>query len=517
MRIPGPCELLPGRPDAIVDLQTDDGLALVDGQWRYSDTVIEEIDSVAVGEDLGPGTDPVRTYDILPHAGGVDFDDSGWLPLAPAETMRRLATGRVCFNWYRISVTLPRRVGDTDVTGCTVVFETAVDDYAEVWVDGALRTAPGDVGGQVVGGFNAPNRVVLTQDATPGQTFTVAVFGMNGPVSASPRNYIWMRTATLDLYLPENARTSQQVPLEVAERDGDLGSLVSARTAERIATGFEFTEGPVWSPDGSLLFSSPNTNTIYRWAPPDRVTVFRPKSGYTGADVGRYHQPGSNGLAFDPQGRLLICQHGNRRVIRVNPHGDTAVVLDSWDGKRLNSPNDVTVRSDGTVYITDPPFGLPAQHLDPDRELGFSGVFGVRDGEAFLVTDSLTGPNGVALSPDGASLYVGDWDLAHKAVMRYPLGPDGRPLGAGEVLVDLTGEAGDDAIDGLAVDAAGRVYACGPAGIWVVRPDGTVLGRLGLPESPHNLAWGDADRRSLYVTALTSVYRIRLTTEGASA
>jgi gluconolactonase len=450
---------------------------------------------------------------VHPRAEAIDFDDSLWLRLQPEETLLRLSTGRVCFNWYRVTCTLPERIGDTDVAGATVVFETAIDDYAEIWVNGALPKALGDDGGAVVSGFNAPNRVVLTTDASPGQTFTIAVFGINGPISASPENYIWMRTATLDVYRPGTAAIAEPVMLEVERRDDRLDALVPRDViAERVATGFEFTEGPVWR-DGALLFSSPNTNCIYRWAPPGRVTVFRSKSGYSGVDVGRYHQPGSNGLTFDPEGRLVICQHGNRQVIRVNPHGDTTVLSDSYDGKRLNSPNDLVFRSDGTLYFTDPPFGLPEAFDDPKRELPFSGVFGVRDSTTFLVTDSLAGPNGLAFSPDERYLYVGDWDESHKAVLRYPIGADGRAAGRGELFVDLTAEPGDDAIDGVKVDRAGNVYICGPGGIWVVAADGTVLGLLRLPESSHNLAWGE-DGATLFVTALTSVYRIALTTEG---
>ena len=510
-RLPGPPELLPQRPDAIVDLQTREGAALVGAQWRYSDTTVEQVDFVCVGADLAPSGSPNRTYEVQPRAEGVDFDDSAWRVLAPEETMLRLSTGRVCFNWYRATCTLPDRVGDTDITGATVVFETAIDDYAEVWVNGALPKSLGDDGGAVVAGFNAPNRVVLTTDARPGQAFTIAVFGINGPISASPENYIWMRTATLDIY--GDVAIAERVRVDVERRDARLDALVPAdAVAERVATGFEFTEGPVWR-GGALLFSSPNTNCIYRWAPPGRVTVFRSKSGYTGVDVGRYQQPGSNGLAFDPEGRLTLCQHGNRRVIRVNLHGDTTVLADSYEGKRLNSPNDLVFRSDGTLYFTDPPFGLPDAFDDPKKELSFSGVFGVRDGTIFLVTDELAGPNGLAFSPDERFLYVGDWDETHKAVVRYPIGPDGRPTGPGEPFADLTDEPGEDAIDGIKVDRAGHVYICGPGGIWVVAGDGAVLGLLRLPEAPHNLAWGD-DGSTLYVTALTSIYRIALHTEG---
>jgi gluconolactonase len=490
-RPPGPPELLPGRPDAIVDLQTEEGAALVGGRWRYSDARVDEVEFVELGspaDPLGPGSVPNRTYDVTPRAGAEDFDDSSWTPLAPADTMRRLANGRVCFNWYRIAVTLPERIGDVELTGSTVVFEVVVDDYAEVWVNGELPHALGDSGGPVVAGFNSPNRVVLTRDARPGDRFAIAVFGINGPISASPANYIWMRTATLDVHAPAPPQ---------------LG-------VEEVAAGFEFTEGPVWSPAGALLFSSPNTNSIYRLDPAlGKVTLFRPKSGYTGVDIGRYHQPGSNGLTFDPEGRLVLCQHGNRRVLRVNPHGDTTVLADSFQGRRLNSPNDVVCRSDGSVWFTDPPFGRPGMADDPDRELGFSGVFRVSPGgEVALIDDTLEGPNGIAFSPDERALYVGNWDADAKVVVRYELSPEGEVLDRA-VLFDMTDAPGEDAIDGIKVDVEGNLYVCGPGGIWVISPAGERLDLIELPEAPHNLAFGGDDARDLYVTAMTSVYRLR--------
>jgi gluconolactonase len=502
--LPGPHELLPGKPDAIVDLQTDEGCALVGSEWRYADCRVEEIEFVELGspdDPLGPGTVPNRTYDVVPHAEGVDFDDSTWRRLRPEELQLRLANGRVCFNWYRTAVTVPERVGDFDPTGATVVFEIVVDDYAEVWVNGELPVALGDVGGRVAGGFNTPNRVVLTQDARPGEMFTIAVFGINGPISASPRNYIWVRTATLDFYGAERAGFVEEAPLEV------LGDAPVAGPLERIAGGFEFTEGPVWTRDGALLFSSPNTNAIYRWTPTGAVSVFRAKSGYTGFDVGRFHQPGSNGLTFSPEGLLTICRHGSRDVIRVNPHGDVTVLADSHDGRRFNSPNDLVYRSDGSLWFTDPPFGLGSPE---DAELGFSGVYRVApDAELELITDELAGPNGIAFSPDERYLYVGNWDDNRKIVWRYDL-----ETRRGDVLCDLTDIPGHDAIDGIKVDVDGRLWLCGPGGIHVISPAGEQLALLRLPEDPHNLAWGDDDGRTLYITALTSVYRLRVDTVG---
>ena len=513
-RLPGPPEFLPGRPDAIINLQSDAGVALVGGEWRYCDATVRQIDFVHVGPDLGPSGAPNRTFDVIPHAEGADFDDAEWRVLVPEETQLRLGAGRVSFNWYRMSVTIPERVGELDPTGASVVFEVIVDDYAEVWVNGALPLAVGLTGGQVAAGFNAPNRVLLTRDARVGDTFQIAVFGINGPISASPRNYIWMRTATLDFYPADRAEAAVEAALDVERASAGLGVILPPGSGlEKVAGGFEFTEGPVWTRDGALLFSSPNTNTIYRWTPAGQVTVFRPKSGYTGTDIGRYHQPGSNGLTLDPDGLLTICQHGNRRVIRVNPHGDTTVLAEAFEGSRLNSPNDLVFRSDGTLYFTDPPFGLPEGFDDSEKELDFSGVFRARDGLVELVTDELDGPNGLAFSPDERFLYVGNWDPDRKVVMRYPVEPSGA-VAPGSVLYDMTGAPGEDAIDGMKVDQAGNLYVCGPGGVWILSPAGEHLGTLVLPEAPHNLAWGDEDARSLYICALSSIYRVRLAIPG---
>jgi gluconolactonase len=512
-RLARPSELLPGRPEAIIDLQTEEGAAIVGGMWRTAAAEVVGTDFVDVGDDLGPSGGANRTYDVVPHAEGVDFDDTAWEALPPAETRRRLGSGRVSFQWYRMAVTIPERVGDLDPGGCTVVFEIVIDDYAEVWVDGRMPLAIGMTGGQVVAGFNAPNRVILTDDARPGQRFQIAVLGINGPISASPRNYIWARAASLAFHSAEQAHVGVAVPLAVERVDPALDAILGDPTLELVATGFEFTEGPVWSPDGGLLFSSPNTNVIYRWDPTGVVAVHRTNSGYSGMDIGAYHQPGSNGLTFDPQGRLVLCQHGNRRILRVEPHGNVTVLADAFEGKRLNSPNDLVCRSDGTLYFTDPPFGLPGTFDDPKKELAFSGVFAVDGRGVRLVSDLLEGPNGIALSPDERYLYVANWDPERKVVLRWELDEAGEASAPVE-LFDMTGSPGEDALDGLKVDGAGNLYVCGPGGIWILTADGVHLGTLRSPEAPHNLAWGDDDARTLYITAISSIYRLRLQIPG---
>jgi gluconolactonase len=503
------------RPDAVVDLATDAGVALVGAAWKYADARIVTVAHKQPGPDLKPSGPPNRTHDILPHAGEAGFDDSRWATIAPTTLTARRGSGRLSFAWYRLQVTVPERIGRFDPAGSTAVFEIVVDDYAEVWVDGRLPQVLGQAGGHLVHGWNAPNRVVLGRNVRPGQQFQIAVFGANGPLSSPPPNYIWIRSATLDFYRAGAPGAGTAVQTRIDRRDAALDQLLPAGTQiERLATGFSFTEGPVWHPDGYLLFSDPNDNVIYRWTPDGQVSVYRTKSGYTGVDIGEYTQPGSNGLALDPQGRLTIDEHGNRRVTRLEPNGVLTVLAERYDGHRLNSPNDLVYRSDGALYFTDPPFGLPRAFDDPRRELPYSGIFRYADGRLQLLACDLNGPNGLAFSPDERYLYVGNWDEQRKVVMRYPVLPDGT-LAPGTVFFDMTAAPGDDAIDGIKVDRDGNLYVSGPGGVWVLSAEGVHLGTFTGPEHPHNLAWGDADRRTLYLAAQTGLYRIRVGVPGA--
>jgi gluconolactonase len=501
------------KPDAIVNLRTAEGASLVQATWRYADARIVPVAFRAPGPDRKPSGAPIQTFDIEPRAGAREFDDRAWSTLAPEALEDRKASGRLAFNWYRTQVTLPERVGDLPIDGASVVLEIVVDDYAEVWVDGTLPRTFGQAGSAFHRGYNAANRVVLTTDARPGQQFKIAVFGANGPQSDPPPNFIWIRSATLELFGP--SPEGRVADLTVERHDAELDTIVPADVQLRqVAEGFEFVEGPVWHPDGYLLFSDPNRNTIYRYTPGHGVAPFRVKSGYAGPDIGRYHQPGSNGLAIDPDGRLTIDEHGNRRVVRIEPNGVVTVLADRYEGKRLNSPNDLVYRSDGTLFVTDPPFGLPRVFDDPAKELAWSGIYGVKNGIVTLASRDLTGPNGLAFSPDERYLYVGNWDPARKIVMRYEVLADGT-LANGRVFFDMTGAPGDEAIDGVKVDAAGHLYVSGPGGLWILSADGRHLGTLRTPELPANFAWGDSDGRSLYLTARTGLYKVRLNIPGA--
>ena len=225
----------------------------------------------------------------------------------------------------------------------------------------------GLTGGALVKGFNAPNRVILTTDARPGQKIQLAVPGVNGPLSDPPSNFIWIRSATLEFFT-RGALSGSTTLARVTRLDPAVDAIVPRDAKiEKLAEGFLFTEGPIWVPDGYLLFSDPNSNTIYRWSDTDGLSVYRTKSGYTGMDIAEYGQPGSDGSTVDREGPLTINEHGNRRVTRLEKNGSLTILADCYQGKRLNSPNDLVYKSDGSPYFTDPPFGLP-KFFDDDAK-----------------------------------------------------------------------------------------------------------------------------------------------------
>lgn len=286
---------------------------------------------------------------------------------------------------------------------------------------------------------------------------------------------------------------------------------------EVVADGFNWLEGPVWEASSrSLLFSDIPGNTVFRWREGEGVSRVLKPSGYTGSAPFLGREPGSNGLALDAQGRLVLCQHGDRRIVRREQDGTLVAIAERYQGRRLNSPNDLAFRSGGDLYFTDPPFGLPKQFDDEQRELPFSGVFRVTPaGELALVSDALRAPNGLAFSPDERTLYVSNADPARPAWFAFDLRPDGS-AGEGRVFADATRwlRDGTGLPDGLKADRHGNLFATGPGGIYVFTPAGELLGtiRTGVPTA--NLNWG-GDGSVLYVTADTMVARLRTTTRGA--
>ncbi len=505
-----------GKPEATIDLASAEGVRLVGGQWKYSDTRIVEANFNSAGADNQPSGPQVKTYDYTPKAGVSEFDDSQWEIIPAVDLQKRRGNGRLSFNWYRINLTVPESVNGFSTAGSTVVFQTALDDYAEIWVNGELSRFLGQKGGSVVAGWNAANRLVIGRDVKPGQKIQLAVFGINGPISNPPTNFIWVREAKLDFYKGAGrpiAITPSEVNVEVIRHDEAINKIIGPNPKIfKLAEGFQFTEGPVWTADG-LLFSDPNANTIYKYSKDGKLSVFKTQSGYSGADIGEYRQPGSNGITLDPQGNIVFNQHGNRRVIRLEKDGRETVIADRFEGKRLNSPNDLVYRSDGTLFFTDPNFGLPKFGDDKRKELLHTGVYSLHKGKLQLLTTEFTGPNGIALSPDEKYLYIGNWDDNKKVVYRYELQADGS-VKSGKLFFDFTPVKGEDAIDGVKVDNAGNVYVSAPGGLQIVSPDGEHLGTIVTPQHVHNMAWGDDDGKTLYLAARTGLYRIRLSIEG---
>jgi gluconolactonase len=322
-----------------------------------------------------------------------------------------------------------------------------------------------------------------THDPTTGSTTGSTTTGEPDPTTGSP-------TTTGTTGDDTTAATTGTVDPPMSLDDIVDGEL------ELIANGHMFTEGPVWSPDGYLLYSDIPADTIFRWAEGEGSAPFITPSG------------NSNGLAFDGMGRLLAAEHGLRRVSRRVIDEAPEVVVDQYMGLPLNSPNDVVWRSDGTIYFTDPPYGI-----DPNmQEQPFQGVFRVDpQGVVSLVADDFDRPNGLALAPDESLLYVDDTALEH--VRMFDVQPDGSTAG-GAVFVDLASDLQGDP-DGMAVDVFGDLYVTGGGGVRVVTPAGAVLGTIPVPESTTNCTFGDPDGRALFITAPPRVYRVRLKVAGA--
>jgi gluconolactonase len=325
-------------------------------------------------------------------------------------------------------------------------------------------------------------------------------------------------------------------PSGIVKVDPSLDAIVSPNARlELLGAGFGLTEGPVWVPEGNsgyLLFSDLISNVIYKRTPTGDVSVFLDKAGYSGTDINNAGTQtkrgrmavlliGPNGETLDPQGRLVFCASPDGTVMRLEKDGKRTVLADKYAGKRFNGPNDLVIRSDGALYFTDSDFGLRGSSRSPQKELSFNGVYLVKDGKATLLVDDKTlggFPNGIALSPDEKYLYLSS---SFTKMMRYEVKPDGT-LGAGKVFF----EGGEGIVDGMKTDRKGNLYSTGGAGPGAIRissPEGKHLGTLHMPWSNReprqqicatNVAFGDADAKSLYITACTALYRIRLKVPG---
>jgi gluconolactonase len=281
---------------------------------------------------------------------------------------------------------------------------------------------------------------------------------------------------------------------------------------EKLAGGFTFIEGPLWRPNQSLWFSDVVGNVVRQWTPDGSVVEILRPGGYDGNMLPAGGFIGPNGMTADKDGAVLLCQHGNRRIVRIDKDRKVTTLVDKFEGKRFNSPNDLVFRSDGALFFTDPPYGLPKGDEDPTKELPFNGVYRLANGKLQAIVKDMTRPNGIALSPDEKTLYVANSDEKRRVWMRFDLAPDGT-ANNGRVFADVTAEKEGGLPDGMKLDTVGNIYAAGPGGIWVFAPDGKRLGIIKPPEGPANCGWGD-DGKSLYITAQTGLYRIKLAVAG---
>ena len=316
---------------------------------------------------------------------------------------------------------------------------------------------------------------------------------------------------------------------DVQRLDPSVDQLLSSSTLlEKVATGFnKWTEGPVWTREGSLLFAEIPSNSIIKWVPGQSASVFMHPSGYKGSDPYPGPEPGSDGMTMDAEGRVTVAGHAGRTVWRlesVNPAAQVTVLADSYQGKKFNSPNDLVYKKDGSLYFTDPPYGLPTQSdSDPLKELEINGVYRIpaarqqKPGappdrnKLQLVIKDLARPNGLAFSPDEKFLYVAE--SGKKLWMRYRVQPDGS-VTDGAVFLDASSDAAVGGPDGLRVDKKGNIYGSGPGGVWIISPEGMHIGTIKVPERVSNVAWGDKDGKSLYITASTSIYRMKVKIPG---
>jgi gluconolactonase len=320
------------------------------------------------------------------------------------------------------------------------------------------------------------------------------------------------------MYTPSLTSQEPSGPGTLVSLDPRFDALVP-KTAklEKLADGFAWVEGPVWDQKSeAILFSDIPNNVVHKWKEGDGLSEFLRPAGYTGSALFTGREPGSNGLTWDADRRLVLCQHGDRRIARLDAPGRFTTLADRYQGKRLNSPNDLAFKSNGDLYFTDPPYGLPGTFTDPGRELDFTGVYRLgKNGSLTLLTRELKAPNGIAFSPDEKTLYVAQSSGEEPILMAYPVKADGT-IDPGKVLINVKAGMRPDkpgGLDGMKVDLQGNLFATGPGGVWVIAPDGTHLGTIETAAKTANVAWG-GDGSMLYITADKTLYRIRTGTKG---
>jgi len=309
-------------------------------------------------------------------------------------------------------------------------------------------------------------------------------------------NQLWSQSTTEIIYV--NKRLSAIVP--------------NNSSIEKIADGFKFVEGPVWHESGYLLFSDIPSNKIMKYIPNEGVSIFMENSGFTGSDE-KGDGPGSNGLTLSKKGDLIICQHGARQVVIQDITGNIKPIARQFGGKRLNSPNDAVMMSNGSIFFTDPPWGLPKNADDPAKELKFQGVFRLRNGNLDIIDRDLILPNGIALSADERSLFVAETKGSSRLYYQYDVNEDGEVSGK-RVFFDASHLKEPGSADGIKLDKKGNCYFTGPGGVLIINSKGQHLGTIKPPELPANIGWGGKDGKTLYMTCRTGLYAIKLKIAG---
>ena len=324
-----------------------------------------------------------------------------------------------------------------------------------------------------------------------------------------------------------SSNAADEFSAKIERLDPSLDSIVPRdATWHRLASGFTWVEGPVYTRSGDLMFAEIASNSIRRIAKDGTVSIWLQPSGYRGSDhYGK--EPGTNGMTIDSRGRLTVAGHAARNIMRfesMDPHGTVTILADTYNSKRLNSPNDLVYAPDGSLYFTDPPYGLRTQNdSDPEKQLKVNGVYRIRNATSHaagappdhaaleLLVSDLERPNGIAFSPDHKWFYVSNSDP--RKWMRYPVNADGT-LGKGSVFIDATSDQRIGAPDGMKVDVNGNIYAGGPGGVWIISPEGKHLGTLLTDKATANVAWGGPDGQTLYTTTTDSIYTIHLNAKG---
>ena len=326
-------------------------------------------------------------------------------------------------------------------------------------------------------------------------------------------------------------RGKAQAPADkVVTLDPALDALISTDAKiEKVASGFGFTEGPVWvqrGKDGYLLFTDIPGNKVHKMTSDGKVSVYENQSGYRGpwngwtlltvggtTANGPFIMVGADGLAVDPEGRLILCSFGDRALERVEKDGRRTILADKYEGKRFNGPNDVVVKKDGTIYFSDTYSGLRDRVNDPSKGLEHMAFFMLRNGKLSMVVSDMKTVNGLAFSPDEKFLYVNGG--ADNYIRRYDIQPDGT-LANPKLVIDLSVDKAPGATDGTKVDSKGNIWTTGPGGVWIISPEGKHLGSILMAERPANLGFGDADLKTLYLTARSGVYKVRVNTPGVA-